>query len=195
LHGHIESNTFMFVNDQFHRFLIAKRLLKNKNTNYKITAILIRMAFAGCSGNKNRDTAQEDETIEPSETFINPALGKESTIYTTASESELRLTENGKAAFEPTDQPLENEVSVFDNPNKSFQSFLGIGGDMTDASAEVFAQMPVEKQEEFLTACYDEVKGIGYSLCRTPVHSCDFSSGSYTYMAEGGNLKQIIEGR
>ena len=29
------------------------------------------------------------------------------------------------------------------------------------------------------------MKGIGYTLARTNIHSCDFSSGSYTYVAEG----------
>jgi glucosylceramidase len=71
------------------------------------------------------------------------------------------------------------------NPKKSFQSFLGIGGAITDASAEVFAQLPPEKQQEFLTAYYDPEQGIGYSLARTPIHSSDFSSGSYTYIEEG----------
>ena len=112
-------------------------------------------------------------------------LGKEATVYTTASETQLRLTQSGTVTFTAAAQPLENEVSVFVNPKKSFQSFLGIGGAITDASAEVFAQLPPEKQQEFLTAYYDPEQGIGYSLARTPIHSSDFSSGSYTYIEEG----------
>ena len=102
-----------------------------------------------------------------------------------SNQESIRLAETGSAAFEEMSQPLENEVSVFINPGKSFQTFLGIGGAITDASAEVFATLPAEKQEEFLTAYYDQEKGIGYSLCRTPIHSCDFSSGSYTYIEDG----------
>ena len=71
------------------------------------------------------------------------------------------------------------------NPNKRFQEFLGIGGAITDASAEVFAILSPDKQQELLTAYYDKDKGIGYSLARTNIHSCDFSSGSYTYIVEG----------
>jgi glucosylceramidase len=82
-------------------------------------------------------------------------------------------------------QPLETEISVFVNPNKQFQSFVGIGGAITDASAEVFAKLSAEKQREFLNAYYDKEKGIGYSLIRTNIHSCDFSSGSYTYVEDG----------
>jgi glucosylceramidase len=62
---------------------------------------------------------------------------------------------------------------------------MGIGGAITDASAEVFAKLPAAKQQEFLNAYYDKDKGIGYSLMRTSIHSSDFSSGSYTYVNEG----------
>ena len=61
----------------------------------------------------------------------------------------------------------------------------GIGGAITDASAEVFAKLSGDKQQEFLNAYFNKEKGIGYSLARTTIHSCDFSSGSYTYVTEG----------
>ena len=62
---------------------------------------------------------------------------------------------------------------------------MGIGGAITDASAEVFAKMSKNKQEEFLNAYFSKEKGIGYSLIRTTIHSSDFSSESYTYVNEG----------
>jgi glucosylceramidase len=150
-----------------------------------IAAFLICMALGSCTNNKKSDDPTPAIAEVSQDVTVNSVLGKEAIVYTTASETELRLSESGKTTFKEAQQPLENEVSVFVNPNKSFQSFLGIGGAITDASAEVFAQMPAEKQEEFLTAYYDRDKGIGYSLARTPIHSCDFSSGSYTYIEEG----------
>ena len=62
---------------------------------------------------------------------------------------------------------------------------MGIGGAITDASAEIFAKLSKEKQTEFLNAYYDKNEGIGYSLLRTTIQSSDFSSGSYSYI-EGG---------
>jgi glucosylceramidase len=62
---------------------------------------------------------------------------------------------------------------------------MGIGGAITDASAEVFASLPADKQKEFLQAYYSKKNGIGYSIVRTTIHSSDFSSGSYTYVSEG----------
>jgi glucosylceramidase len=82
-------------------------------------------------------------------------------------------------------QPVETQVYVFVDPSKTFQTVLGIGGALTDASAETFAKLTKEKQDEIMQAYYSADKGIGYTLGRTNIHSCDFSSGSYTYVQEG----------
>jgi glucosylceramidase len=104
----------------------------------------------------------------------------------------LRLTKTDNLTFKELKQPLETQICVFVNPNKTFQTFLGIGGAITDASAEVFAKLPLNKQQELLDAYYSKDKGIGYSLIRTNIHSCDFSSDSYTYVDENDkNLKSF----
>jgi glucosylceramidase len=147
--------------------------------------VLVPLFFA-CTQQAPSDNQEAVPSARPvSNTSSFDVSGKKATIYTTASTSDLRLAESGTESFEAAEQPLESDVSIFVNPNKTFQSLLGIGGAITDASAEVLAQLPPEKQEELLTAYYDPEKGIGYSLCRTPIHSCDFSSGSYTYIEEG----------
>jgi glucosylceramidase len=66
---------------------------------------------------------------------------------------------------------------------KAFQTYLGIGGAITDAST-VFAKLTKENQQEFLDAYYDKKKN-WFSIIRTTIHSSDFSSGSYTYIEEG----------
>ena len=105
-------------------------------------------------------------------------------VYTTADSSNLRLTLTDTLTFTDLAQPVETQVCVFVDPTKTFQTLLGIGGALTDASAETFAKIPKDKQQELLTAYYDTQKGIGYSLARTTIHSCDFSSGSYTYVSD-----------
>ena len=62
------------------------------------------------------------------------------TVYTSADQTKLRLTKTDELNFTEKRQPPENEISIFVNPNKTFQTFLGIGGAITDASAEVFAK-------------------------------------------------------
>jgi len=105
-------------------------------------------------------------------------------VFTTAKDTDLRLSETEEVTFAKGKQPLETELSIFVNPNKTFQTLVGIGGAITDASAEVFAQLSTVKQEELLQAYYAS-DGIGYSLLRTTIHSCDFSKESYTYIKEG----------
>jgi len=110
---------------------------------------------------------------------------KKITVYTTAENTKLKLTATDNLSFTPSKQPIETEISVFVEPSKKFQTFMGIGGAITDASAEIFGKLSKEKQTEFLNAYYDAQKGIGYSLLRTTIQSSDFSSGSYSYIEEG----------
>lgn len=105
-------------------------------------------------------------------------------VYTTADSTDLRLQLTDTLTFNDLAQPVESNVCIFVDPSRSFQTLLGIGGALTDAAAETFAKLPKDKQQEFLAACYDKDKGIGYTLGRTNIHSCDFSSDSYTYVSD-----------
>ncbi|OIR13163.1 glucuronoxylanase XynC precursor [mine drainage metagenome] len=107
------------------------------------------------------------------------------TVYTTADNTAFRLSNTETLQFKDFGQPKETQPCIFVDPTKKFQTFVGIGGALTDASAETFAKLPKEKQTEFINAYFDAKKGIGYSLARTNIHSCDFSSDSYTYIEEG----------
>jgi len=120
------------------------------------------------------------------------AAGKQVRVYTTADKTDHRISLTDTISFKSVGQPKETQICVFVDPTRQFQTFLGIGGALTDASAEVFAQLPAAKQHELLTAYFDEHQGIGYKLARTNIHSCDFSSSSYTYVDEGdGQLKSF----
>lgn len=104
-------------------------------------------------------------------------------VYTTAQNTTYRLTLTDTLHFKYFGQPLETDICIFVDPKNSFQTVLGIGGALTDASAETFAKLPKAAQQEFLKAYYDPNSGIGYTLGRTNIHSCDFSSDMYTYTA------------
>jgi len=140
----------------------------------EIMMLVLIFVFFKCSERIENHSVKQKFSIE----------GKEVLVYTTADSTDLRLSLTDKKLFEPAAQPLETEISVIVNPHKTFQTFLGIGGAITDAAAEVFAKLPVGKQDELLKAYYDRSDGIGYSLARTPIHSCDFSSASYTYVSD-----------
>jgi glucosylceramidase len=110
------------------------------------------------------------------------------TAFVTARDSDLRLTKMRVVPFGNFGQPKETQVCVFVDPGKTFQTMLGIGGALTDASAEVFAKLPASKQKELLDAYYSPEMGIGYTLARTNIASCDFSSDSYSYLKDGDSL-------
>ncbi|HVQ38470.1 MAG TPA: hypothetical protein VMS31_13100, partial [Pyrinomonadaceae bacterium] len=127
--------------------------------------------------------SKPDQPDEPSrEPF--QATSKQVTVYTTAEKTKLRISRTDTLSFKAAGQPKETQICVFVDPAKRFQTFLGIGGALTDASAETFALLSKEKQREFLDAHFDEERGIGYKLARTNIHSCDFSSEIYTYVDE-----------
>ncbi|MFC4231950.1 glycoside hydrolase family 30 beta sandwich domain-containing protein [Parasediminibacterium paludis] len=111
--------------------------------------------------------------------------GKKLVVFTTADSSNFKLSATDTLSFNDLAQPKETQICVFVDPSKTFQTFLGIGAALTDASAETFAKLSKEKQQEFMQAYYDVEKGIGYTFGRTSIHSSDFSSSSYTYITEG----------
>ncbi|MBE3086877.1 MAG: glycoside hydrolase family 30 protein [Bacteroidetes bacterium] len=145
---------------------------------YAILSLSFLLLFS-CSQQKQQPKAE----LIPVNKFT--VEGKEVIVFTTADSTNLRLTVTDTLQFKELIQPKETQICVFTDPDKTFQTFIGIGGALTDASAETFAKMPAVKQQELLQAYFDTQKGIGYTLARTNINSCDFSSGSYTYVTEG----------
>jgi glucosylceramidase len=133
--------------------------------------------------NARPSSAQTRRTPIASKTFSTE--GRRVVVYTTAEKTDYRISATDTLTFKHFGQPLETQVCVFVDPSKTYQTLLGIGGAITDASAETFAKLPKDKQQEILDAYFDAQKGIGYTFARTNIHSCDFSSESYTYVAEG----------
>jgi glucosylceramidase len=106
-------------------------------------------------------------------------------IYLTAKDTGQRLAKMDEIEMDVARPVSEKEEYIFVDPSKTFQTIVGIGGALTDASAETFYKLPADKQQEILRAYFDPQKGIGYTLGRTHIHSCDFSSESYTYVKDG----------
>lgn len=108
-------------------------------------------------------------------------------VYTTSKSEGKHIERSNSAPFEKYGQPLEGDAYIFIDAKHQFETFLGFGGAITDASAEVYAKLPEDKRKELIEAYYDDEKGIGYNLVRTHMNSCDFSSENYIYINEGDN--------
>jgi glucosylceramidase len=135
-------------------------------------AIILPLAMA-CVAQKSEPSGQPP---------ANAVKAENVRIYQTAQDNGVKIADLGAVAFEQFGQPLETQPCIFIDPTKTFQTIVGIGGALTDASAETFFSLSEAKQQEFLTAYFNSEKGIGYSLARTNIQSCDFSSGSYEYV-------------
>lgn len=147
--------------------------------NYKLIGLLV-LAIS-CTDSKT-------EKVKKSETTAISAVtnykDKTLQVYTTAKDTKLRLSKTSEQTFQNKVQPLETEIAIFVNPEKSFQEFLGVGGAITDASSEVFSKLSNAQQERLLNSLYGK-NGIGYNIIRTSIHSSDFGLDSHTYIEEG----------
>lgn len=112
------------------------------------------------------------------------AQGQQVVVYTTAKDSNFNISQTADLIMKDYGQPPETQICVFIDPTKKYQTILGFGGALTDASAETFYKLPKKTQQQLLKAYFGK-DGLGYLLGRTNIGSCDFSSGSYSYIQEG----------
>ena len=73
-----------------------------------------------------------------------------------------------------------HQVSVY--PELRFQRFQGFGGAFTEAAAVCWKGLSPERRQAFLDA-YFGPDGLGYTLGRVHMGSCDFSLGNYACQA------------
>ena len=144
---------------------------------YKIIGLLL--LTVACSDSKIKEENKTGPNL-----FAENYKDQKLEVYTTAENTSLRLTKTSEQFFKNKVQPLETEIAIFVNPKKTFQTYLGIGGAITDASSEVFATLNNTQQEQLLQSLYGK-DGIGYNIIRTSIHSSDFGLGSHTYVDEG----------
>jgi glucosylceramidase len=64
------------------------------------------------------------------------------------------------------------------------QTIIGFGGAFTEAAAYVYHHALEDVRSKMMEMYFDPEKGIGYTLGRVVINSCDFSLGNYTYVRE-----------
>lgn len=103
-------------------------------------------------------------------------MAADCTIYTTTFPGGKKHTDTQRLRFTP-DTGIEKEV-VNLHPHVQFQEFEGFGGAFTDSAGYIYSLMNDEQKKQLLNAYYGE-GGLGYTLGRTHLDSCDFSMGHY----------------
>ena len=105
----------------------------------------------------------------------------------TAKDTGARLAEQPATAIgQVGDSSLP---TVFIDPAKQFQTIEGFGGAFTEAAAVTWKRMGPANQQTIISAYFDAVTGHGYTLCRTHINSCDFSTSNYAYDEVAGDTE------
>jgi glucosylceramidase len=125
----------------------------------------------------SRDDPERGETMDATQTIK---------TYRTAKDTNERLTAGADLQF--TQAALNDLPSILVDASKRFQAMEGFGGAFTEAAAVTFSKMDSEAQSAILKAYFDPLEGLGYTLCRTHINSCDFSLGNYAYAEVPGDV-------
>jgi glucosylceramidase len=99
--------------------------------------------------------------------------------FVTARDNGARLTEQPPLGPDSS-QPELPSVTV--DTRRRCQVIEGFGGAFTEAAAVNWLALGARRREELLVACFDKVRGHGYSLCRVHMGSCDFALGNYAHV-------------
>lgn len=86
-------------------------------------------------------------------------------------------------SFEPTmKMSLKNSRAVNIYPEIEYQTILGFGGAMTEATAVNLNKMDEAMEQDLLKKYFAQEEGINYKYCRISINSSDFSEKSYDYV-------------
>ena len=109
-------------------------------------------------------------------------------VYQTARDTDDRLSEKPSVRLGDRSEGLDSPALISIDTDKSFQTITGFGGAFTEAAAYTLSRIDPELREKALRAYFDPKDGIGYSLCRTHINSCDFALGNYAYNEIEGDV-------
>lgn len=96
-----------------------------------------------------------------------------STIF----EEEGIRTRHYETGLIPDEKRQEGEVINL-YPDKTYQTIQGFGAALTESAGYALSRMSSEKRKEVIDAYYGP-EGIGYTIGRVHMDSCDFSLGNY----------------
>ena len=97
--------------------------------------------------------------------------------------SVLETARDNGNRVQPTAAPkrsVDGTAAIRCDPRRTAQTVVGFGGALTESAAYALDKLPAPQRSAVLHAYYDPVSGIGYSLARTPMTSCDFSLSSWS---------------
>ncbi len=102
------------------------------------------------------------------------------TVYRTSVRKDQKLAKVASPSSVPA-VPDVPSPELFVDTSARFQEIEGFGAMFTESAAVTLGKLPQEISDEFFKACFGpRSKGNAYSLCRTHINSCDFSTSNYS---------------
>ncbi len=114
-------------------------------------------------------------------------------VIETARDSESRLTEKESLQFNDFEIINSNKPVIELDSSKKYQEILGFGGAFTEAAAHTLLQISADKRKEVIESYFNSDTGLGYSLGRVHIHSCDFALENYTYVEENDDKLETFD--
>ena len=129
--------------------------------------------------------------LQEAESAMSSKKARSIEVFLTAKGTPHRLATQRRVPLTPESRRTAARacgvVSV--DPSKTYQTIEGFGGAFTEAGAYTLSRVSPEIRSEALRAYFDPESGIGYTLCRTHINSCDFSLGNYSYDDVAGDVE------
>lgn len=107
-------------------------------------------------------------------------------VYTSARDAGSRLAKSS-TAFSGRDSWWENDLVCIEDDFER-QTLRGFGGALTESAAATWKKLPAAERRKVVRLCFDPAKGLGYTLARVHMNSCDFSLGNWSCDDTPGDL-------
>lgn len=100
-------------------------------------------------------------------------------IHLTQRDSRNLVKKQKPTAFTDRNAWAENDLVCIED-DFTYQTIRGFGGALTESAAVTWQKLPAALRRRAVELCYDPRRGLGYTLARVHMNSCDFSLGNWS---------------
>ena len=111
---------------------------------------------------------------------------RKATVFTTAPGAGAAPAKSA-TAFTDREFWAEGELVCIED-DFEYQTIRGFGGALTESAAVTWRKLPAALRRKAVELCFDPKQGLGYTLARVHVNSCDFSLGNWSCDDTPGDL-------
>lgn len=110
------------------------------------------------------------------------AMKKAIRVIQSSKDTSDRLSVKSEAVFTEGVSRLPGVLKL--DPDVTYQTVIGFGGAFTEAAAYTLSQIKPEDRASVIKSYFHPEDGLGYTMGRTHIHSCDFALENYTYVED-----------